>query len=247
MVEPHDIGGEPRIGEGIGVAGEPRPARRERHLHPLKRTVVDAHGGGGRRPVHAHLDAHALAFAARRIRCLRQVRFQLLRCEREKLVAEGERVRDRAAGGVQSPVRLAGPAPHRRPFRRVGRAERRRGKGLVEIFADQRRFEERKAVMHQGRHHAHRVERHVGGRELVALAQVVVMFDRRQPLLAQHQPDLGRAHAHIVVVQFEHRALPPDPAQTVRPRPQTGRPAARSFSPNSARHSSAGRKVGESP
>jgi len=88
---------------------------------------------------------------------------------------------------------------------RIRGLERGFGKGVVEVFADQRRLGEHLAVMNQGRHHRLGIELDVGGVELLALEDVDIVTFPFQALLRQHQPNLGGADGRSMVVEFEHR------------------------------------------
>ena len=99
------------------------------------------------------------------------------------------------------------PQPHARALGRVFRHQRRFGKCLVEVLADQRRFDDRHAVVHERRHHALRIELEVGRIVLLGLEQVDAARLPGEALFDQGDADLLAADRVAEVVEDQHRAV----------------------------------------
>ncbi len=69
-------------------------------------------------------------------------------------------------------------------------------------------FDDRDAVIDQGRHHGVGVDRQILRLELVLLAEIEPDLVEREPLLVQHQANLLAARRMRGVIQHQHRNLP---------------------------------------
>ena len=96
-------------------------------------------------------------------------------------------------------------ALHRIVRREVVRSRR----DLVEIFDDDRRIDDDRAVMIERRHHAVRIEREVVGLELIAGEEVELDLGERQLLGVEHEAHTLTAGRLRRVVELEcHEAFP---------------------------------------
>jgi hypothetical protein len=81
--------------------------------------------------------------------------------------------------------------------------------GVIEIIENERRLDDRFAIMHQRGHHAVGIELAIGRIVLVAAQRQQVLLDL-ETLFMKRNPHLLRADRIDVVIMFEHAALPRD-------------------------------------
>ncbi len=88
------------------------------------------------------------------------------------------------------------------------RAQRRIGKGLVEIFADRAALVQRPAVMDQRRDHAERIDLQIFRRMMLHLRHVDDMALIGEALLLEAEPHAARSARTPAVVKDHHGRLP---------------------------------------
>jgi len=92
--------------------------------------------------------------------------------------ADAERPADRGDGVKKMLVDDLAPAAHAGPLDRARRSQRRIRKGVVEIFVDDRRLGDDRAVVHERRKLSVRVDGEIVGGEMLAFrnAEIVLLY-----------------------------------------------------------------------
>ena len=193
VLEPRHERHEVDVAERAIVADEPRTTVGQGRIHQaeqlLERRDCKQHIGRLGSVLIGGTEARATAWVADIV----EADVALLFGHVAQLVTEHRAETDFPRRLEDALVDLLAPQPHLRPFIGRGRHQRRRRERLIEVFADQGRFDDRPAVVHQGRHHALRIVLEVGWIVLLVLEQVDALRFERQPFLEQRDQDFLRA------------------------------------------------------
>ena len=95
------------------------------------------------------------------------------------------------------------PDAHVCALERGSRIERIRGKGFLQILANDGGFDDHGSVVHEHWHDGLWVQRAKFRRELLALQDVDVAARPREPLLGERETHFRRARGRAVVIELE--------------------------------------------
>src|SRR3981189_3210497 len=199
-IEKSEIG-EPRcerhqvdVGETWTRTQDPRPGFAERSLQHLERPLV------GRNPVHpesrtrAELVGRHEAVATTRVAYVAEAPGADVLRHIAHALTKHRREADLGHALEQALVNHLAPQSHPRSQPWIGGYQPRLRKRVVEILADQRRFDDRLAVMHERRHDPFGIELQVFGVVLLGLEQIDLDGSPVEPLGAHRNAHFLATH-----------------------------------------------------